>query len=731
MGHSVFASILLVAAFAQQPSPVWVGVGFAVEESGLRVNLLPYGSPAGKAGVLRNDLIVGVDDQDFSADKEKEKEFRAAITRRMPGDEVTLHVIRDGLSNAIRVRVEERPIGIGAVKEYSPLKIPARAFPEEQLADALIDEFKIRESYRELREHLGKLSDRGDHFRLSRLAYIQDEPFQLRNLAGQALDQLSQMNPARTVRLAADWLDAPLGQPAAPAASILKRGLTFDEHLEQLVGLLTEVRTKREAAFGKLSADDRKHFEDHFGEVFMAVAGNVELELNQDTASVLELAQRVDYTRLFEAAELLSLVADDAYLDDLKSALKQAWDAAGRPEGTFINRESAVGKILVGGNGANWYSEDAAILLDLAGRDFYTNNAGAARGQSVPAALLIDFAGDDAYEATLSWSQGAAFMGHGLLIDRAGDDEYVSRAWSQGAAMLGTSLFIDEAGDDVYRTEEYSQGIAVWGIAVHMDYQGDDVYEAHLLSQGVGLPGGAGLLLDGKGNDRYYAKGKLPTGYGDSGIFDSWSQGSAIGFRGLQSGGLAVLFDGAGKDRYEAGNFSQGGGYYFGVGMLRDAGNENDVYVGSRYNQGFAAHQAAGFFEEMGGNDFYTVRHAVAQGISWDETVVAFIDHAGDDVYEGGESFSHGAAAHSGFCIFLDLGGKNRFVYAVPQGSAGPNYYHGGSSFSLFISADGKGTYTSKMKPSSIFHNGGDGLFVDLPNSIQNALNSKSWKRLL
>ena len=36
----------------------------------------------------------------------------------------------------------------------------------------------------------------------------------------------------------------------------------------------------------------------------------------------------------------------------------------------------------------------------------------------------------------------------------------------------------------------------------------------------------------------------------------------------VQSGGVALLYDGGGKDRYEAGNFSQGGGYYFGIGML-------------------------------------------------------------------------------------------------------------------------------------------------------------------
>ena len=176
-----------------------------------------------------------------------------------------------------------------------------------------------------------------------------------------------------------------------------------------------------------------------------------------------------------------------------------------------------------------------------------------------------------------------------------------------------------------------------------------------MLSQGVALPGGAGWLLDGRGNDRYYAKGKHATEYGDAGIFDSWSQGCGVGIRGYESGGIAILYDGGGIDRYEAGNFSQGGGYYFGIGLFRDGGRENDTYIGSRYNQGFAAHEAIGYFEEVGGNDFYTTRHAVAQGVSWDESIVAFIDRDGDDVYEGGASFHKEQARTMGSPCFSTL----------------------------------------------------------------------------
>lgn len=505
-----------------------------------------------------------------------------------------------------------------------------------------------------------------------------------------------------------------------------------------MVALFQAVKKTRDEAFSQITAEDQKFLEENVDELFSNVSDGLDLQMDTDAQrsqrnlKVLQIAERVDFVKLFDGAKLLWRASADDYLDDLESATRKAWEAAGRPEGTFINRDSPVGKIIVGGTGNTWYSEDAAILLDLGGNDFYTNNAGSPRGNKMPVAMLVDFGGDDAYEATFDWTQGAARMGHGMLIDRKGNDSYVGRAWAQGAAVLGTALLLDESGNDTYRADAFAQGVAAWGIAVHLDYDGNDSYNARILGQGVALAGGAGWLLDAKGDDDYYAKGARQTSYGDIGIFDSWSQGCSMGFRGLQSGGVALLYDGAGKDRYEAGNFSQGGGYYFGIGMLRDAGNDNDVYIASHYGQGFAAHEAVGFFEDMGGNDSYTTRHAVAQSTAWDESITAFIDHGGDDVYDGGASFSQGASAHNGFALFLDMGGKNRFVYHVPQGTSGPNDYHGGTSFSLFVASEDKGnSYVSKMAPSSIRINGDSGLFVDLPGSIESTLKSKSWRKLI
>ena len=148
------------------------------------------------------------------------------------------------------------------------------------------------------------------------------------------------------------------------------------------------------------------------------------------------------------------------------------------------------------------------------------------------------------------------------------------------------------------------------------------------------------------------------------------------------------MVDEAGADRYEAGNFSQGGGYYYGIGALCDRGKGNDLYIGSRYDQGFAAHQAVGYFHESGGDDVYLTRNAVAHGLAWDECVTMFIEDGGDDTYQGG-GFSLGASAHNAICVFWERRGDDTYLRG-PLGHAGGNDYHGGTSLSVFVD-EGRG----------------------------------------
>jgi hypothetical protein len=162
----------------------------------------------------------------------------------------------------------------------------------------------------------------------------------------------------------------------------------------------------------------------------------------------------------------------------------------------------------------------------------------------------------------------------------------------------------------------------------------------------------------------------------------------------------------------EAGNFSQGGGYFYGLGVLYGGGEAADRYIGSHWAQGFGCHQAVGCMIEEGGDDQYLTRYAVAQGIAWDEAVCVFIEEAGNDRYEGG-GFSQGASAHNGFAVFRDLVGDDTYLY-TDQARAGGNDYHGGSSLSFFTDLAGTDNYPSRGNGKTEF-GAEHSIFVDAP----------------
>ena len=60
-----------------------------------------------------------------------------------------------------------------------------------------------------------------------------------------------------------------------------------------------------------------------------------------------------------------------------------------------------------------------------------------------------------------------------------------------------------------------------------------------------------------------------------------------------EAGGLGALLDVDGDDVYEAGNFSQGLGYWYGTGVLWDGGGD-DRFESVYFTQGSGAHFAIG-----------------------------------------------------------------------------------------------------------------------------------------
>jgi hypothetical protein len=283
-------------------------------------------------------------------------------------------------------------------------------------------------------------------------------------------------------------------------------------------------------------------------------------------------------------------------------------------------------------------------------------------------------------------------------------------------------------GNDTYRSDSYSQGACLaQGLAFLCDAGGNDLYESGLYAQGFAGPGAFGALLDHGGNDHYVCLGRKKCSYNEDGVFDAHAQGSSCGFRGKASGGIALLLDDGGDDVYEAGNFSQGCGYYFGWGLLVDLGRGNDRYVGSRYAQAAAAHSALASLWDEGGDDRYQAIVGAAQSAAWDLSATCFLDGGGDDRYEGGYSFSQGASAHNGFSLFYDASGKDSYsVHRLrPPALSGPNDYHQGPSLSVFLDAGGEpnvydvgeGVAFVPSRGFSVF--GDKTIFADLPWRIE------------
>ncbi len=392
----------------------------------------------------------------------------------------------------------------------------------------------------------------------------------------------------------------------------------------------------------------------------------------------------------------------------------------------LLIRETPVGLMLIGDKGPNVYGANAALIIDLGGNDVYMNNAGASiheiqenavSGIPFATGVVIDFEGDDRYISPEFAAVASGFFGLGVVLDMEGNDFYDGGQLSLGASFFGMGCLMDLAGNDTYVSSEGGQGCAFFGAACLFDGKGDDLYSGAKYVQGIGGPMGFGELLDGAGKDHYRAGWKYGSSYGTKGIYQACSQGVGWGFRKHAAGGVGILLDSGGDDTYEAGNFSQGTGYYLGLGVLRDDAG-NDTYRGSRYCQGSAAHQAAGALLDIGGNDVYSGKIAANQGAAWDLSVACLVDYAGNDDYNAGD-LSLGAAAQNGVGLFFDGEGSDRYVSpARSLGFSGDLSYGGGrnaGNLGIFLDVGGgKDFFTlTERKDDTFVVKGNLGIFLD------------------
>jgi hypothetical protein len=566
----------------------------------------------------------------------------------------------------------------------------------------------VHSAYADVLQRFADDEKREDPFRLKAVRYLHRDPLRMEGATRWLGHRLQSCSAPLTstssggtqplqplLSLARNLLDLSPSKGVRPALSKPLPTWTVSYHISYLDQVVKAAEAEVEKATSALSQAELEALQAALPQIAEVFAEGKYLHSDDDLLrwersrrAITELLPKVDRAALLRALECLRLLSEPGYLRLLRASLQTA-EAAGVSK-TSSGVEGAVlgsswsTRIVIGSSKDNIYRTEYRAIVDLGGNDTYLCPAASGR-PGHPAGVVIDLGGDDRYQSTTKISQGSAFLGAALLLDLSGNDRYTAHGhFSQGSSMAGAALLVDVAGNDVYRGSVYAQGSALcWGAAGLVDVAGDDRFQGAVYAQGFAGPGAVGILADRAGNDEYAALGRSPSGYGTANVFRGMSQGASFGFRHVASGGIGVLFDGGGRDHYEAGNFSQGGGYYYAWGALIDRGREDDVYEASRYAQGFAAHSALGSCWDEGGDDRYGGVMGATAGAAWDLSATVFLDDGGDDHYGGAKPLSFGASAQNGFSLFVDRGGKDTFAH--PPGRAGPNAYHGGLSLSLFL----------------------------------------------
>ena len=700
-------------------------IGIRVSSSkdrNLRVRALFPQGPGELSGVQVGDEVLGV--RPFRA--RTGDQFSRCVKSHAPGDSVTLLIRRDEEIFDIVCPVGDRfelyflmSEEFGAKQPDLPSRLTRMLDLEEgtgqfrQLMEALVARQGVQEDWRSLVDAFVRETNRyGADRRLADVQFALHHPLSVRDQVAALGAEIESAEDFRDFliisaqRLSIEWdfsAEEEFARDPLPTP-------TFEDIL---VKRLFDAAKEAVKAFEALSDDERDHLFRHVPVLLQHIMEENDLgeqeELN-DHIEALRLAKRVKLKHFWKSAAILAPLTTDEGLLTVKEAAANPWSNAPLDplpsgfRGDFrYARKTDLGWILVGDRGPNFYGEDAAAIVDLGGDDIYFNNTGSAlmgaqssnsakRGQKAsPVGIIIDFEGSDRYLGNGFGELASAFGGVSLLIDIEGDDTYQGDRLTQGSVFCGIAMLWDLAGSDTYLAQALAQASAYFGFGLLHDRSGNDLFVSPHFGQGFGGPHGMGLLVDRGGNDRYLADRKIPSGYGTSGVYDGWSQGVGRGIRGYLSGGLGVLFDAAGEDEYQAGNFSQGTGYFFALGALIEKAG-NDIYRGSRYSQGASAHQAVGVLLESSGNDRYSGRVAANQAGAWDIGIAILEDLEGNDRYSAG-GFAQAAAAMNSFALLYDAHGQDRFEAGKRgQGVGGSTAFWGGRgalNLAIFLDTGG------------------------------------------
>lgn len=713
---------------------------------GYQIMLVIPHTAADLIGLLENDIIVGIDEENLHAiePKNRQKFLSEYIKSKNIGEQIKLEILRiktkissnkndeilniESLKNLLDSRNQLGKHSYEINKTLQVLTLNAKLGKRENIANKdlptnaellpkyanytstyttifkqQIKQYNLKDDYQDLLRRYTDNERWDNGFRLKLMRFLHRDPPKITLLD----DKLIQLESAvangvngKFNQTLADWIDIDLTDKNKNPAANFSNNIA--EQLNFIKTTLNQAHNLKQQAFINLNSTQTIYIKQQLPKLLNRFEHSLYISRTQypsdkkHNADIIDLAKKINFKALGLAMNKLLLLSDDKWLAHIKQLLNQQppqnWQA-----------KSLAGNILLSNKNNQQYTDSHALILDSFGNDIY-------RAKSTLAfdniAVILDLDGNDTYQHTQKFTQGGAFLALSLLLDTQGDDIYIAKNHAQAFAAMGIAYLIDQNGNDNYHAQAFAQGNAFWGLAALIDFAGNDNYHANLYAQGVGGVKGAGLLLDKSGSDNYFASGDQPSSYGNSGVFKGLSQGVGVGFRGHASGGVGVLLDLAGEDVFRAGNFSQGVGYFYGIGLLKNAGIANDNYTGSRYAQGASAHSAIGMLIDDGGDDNYHNLITAGQSAAWDLALASLWDKHGNDTYHGDNAF----ASHNSFSLFIDSEGADTY-HKISGGNT--NTYHGGKSFGIFIDQSGTDTYPATYKNQTQRKQNEHGLFVD------------------
>ncbi len=392
------------------------------------------------------------------------------------------------------------------------------------------------------------------------------------------------------------------------------------------------------------------------------------------------------------------------------------------PAITPVIIETEKGRIGIGTLFDDIWEGDFTILIEPGGDDRYINcRIGAAYGtENSRYGYFVDLEGDDVYDCgDVNITLGAAILGVAAFYDLGqGNDRYTAGSCSLGAAMCGVATFYDDGGSDIYEGKVFTQGAAGFGIGVMVDESvqpapdvptdeetpdpidigafDNDRYYAWANSQAFARTLGVAICSNERGNEIYEAGGVYLHAPLFSDRYQSFSQGFAIGQRGIDyAGGIALIVDYDGNDRYLGDVYNQGVGYWYSAGLLYDGGG-NDTYEMTQYGQGSGIHLAVGGLIDVDGNDSYTMHAGLGTGGSHDYAASVLHDRGGNDQYFGNTSCNGGSLTNSAV-IFIDREGNDTYAGRRNSGINFGRPARGFTSIGVFVDLSGEDDYLGIM----------------------------------